>query len=253
VAGKHCSHQPPSAIQRTTGVLMAGAAMVGLAAGTARVVGGDEGSPRTATWAADASIADGSAAGDKAKGDAKEARRKTRAKARRKARRAAGRPTADEVIKLAEKQVGIAEDGNGETKFQDWYMRTGRAKETVARDGGSIGGYADAAWCSMFISWLGDQAGASDQLGLDAWTVEHAKWFQEQGRWGTRPKPGSVVFFAWSGGKKVTDIKHVGMVVKERRDGKVETVEGNSRNAVREQVRSAKDVVGYGYPGYAEK
>ncbi len=55
----------------------------------------------------------------------------------------------------------------------------------------------------MFVSWVGEQVGFTDQIGSDAWTVEHARWFQEHGRWGTEPKPGAIVFYAWSGSKKV--------------------------------------------------
>lgn len=159
---------------------------------------------------------------------------------------------ADDVIKLAEKQIGIAENGSGSTKFQDWYMSTDRAEETVRRDGGDIEGYSAAAWCSMFISWLGTELDFSDQMGQDAWTVAHAEWFKDQDRWGTTPRPGAVVFFNWAGGKSLDDIEHVGLVVEDNRDGTIKTVEGNTDNAVRERERSTSDVVGYGYPEYAK-
>ncbi|MFD0852886.1 CHAP domain-containing protein, partial [Actinomadura adrarensis] len=164
------------------------------------------------------------------------------------------KPTVKEMLDLAQEQVGISEDSGGETKFQEWYVGSDRAEETVARDGGgSPRVYSSAAWCSMFISWLGDQTGFTDQVGSDAWTVEHARWFKEEGRWGTKPKPGAIVFFAWNGSKNISSIKHVGIVVEDKGDGQVATIEGNSRNAVREQVRSAGDIVGYGYPEYADE
>ncbi|WP_019630882.1 CHAP domain-containing protein [Actinomadura atramentaria] len=162
------------------------------------------------------------------------------------------RPTAQELLKVAESQVGVHEDGGGETKFQDWYMSTDRAKETVRRDGGSISGYKDASWCSMFVSWVGNKVGFSDQVGQDAWTIAHAEWFKDEGRWGTKPKPGAVVFFSWDGGKSLDSIEHVGFVVKDNGDGTVETVEGNTSNAVKMRTRDTDQIVGYGYPDYAK-
>ncbi|TDD66876.1 CHAP domain-containing protein, partial [Actinomadura rubrisoli] len=163
------------------------------------------------------------------------------------------RPTAEEAIRLARSQVGIEEDGGGETKFQEWYMSTSRAGETVARDGGSIGQYGDASWCDMFISWIGDRLGFSDGMGKDAWTVAHARWFQDTGRWGDEPRPGAIVFYDWDGGGAVGGINHVGMVIKKLGDGRIQTVEGNTGDAVMVKSRSTDKVVGYGYPDYAAR
>ncbi|TMQ93082.1 CHAP domain-containing protein [Actinomadura soli] len=160
------------------------------------------------------------------------------------------RPTAAEAIKLARSQVGIEEEDGGGTKFQKWYMGTSRARQTLARDGGSLRGYGDANWCDMFISWIGERIGFTDQIGSDAWTVAHARWFQANGRWGTEPRPGAIVFYAWDGGKASGDIRHVGMVIKKVDAGTIEAVEGNTGNAVRVKERSTSDIVGYGYPGY---
>ncbi|MGW4793864.1 CHAP domain-containing protein [Nonomuraea sp. NPDC004297] len=161
--------------------------------------------------------------------------------------------TADQVLTLAKAQVGISENAaGGGTKFQQWYADSPRASETVARDGGNRAAYLNAAWCSMFVSWVGEHSGARPQIGWDAYTVTHAKWFAANGRWGTAAKPGSVVFFAWDGGKKLNDIQHVGFVVKDNQDGTISTVEGNTGNGkVEERVRPKSQVVGYGYPSYA--
>jgi hypothetical protein len=158
--------------------------------------------------------------------------------------------TAGAVIGLAEKQIGIREDQSGQTKFNQWYTSTPDARNTARRDGGAVSGYDHAAWCDMFVSWVGAQAGVKD-MGRDAYTVAHAKWFQKIKRWGETPRPGAVVFYAWNGGG--TDgIGHVGLVVKANGDGTITTVEGNTTgNAVAEKVRSTSQVVGYGYPQYA--
>ncbi|QFG27523.1 CHAP domain-containing protein [Actinomadura sp. WMMB 499] len=162
------------------------------------------------------------------------------------------KPTAQDAIALAEKQVGIEEDASGETKFNEWYVESERSKKTVDRDGGSLAGYSDAAWCSMFISWIGSQIGAGDQFGHDAYTVTHAQWFKDQGRWGTEPEPGAIVFFDWGGSDSVDAIDHVGMVIEKIDDGTVKTVEGNTSSAVRVRERSTSSIVGYGYPEYAK-
>ncbi|SDJ77792.1 CHAP domain-containing protein [Nonomuraea jiangxiensis] len=160
--------------------------------------------------------------------------------------------TASQVLALARAQIGTSEnsDGGG-TKYQKWYASTPRAAETVARDGGTTAGYLDAAWCSMFVSWVGNQTGARNLIGWDAYTVAHAKWFADNHRFGDEPKPGAVVFFSWSGSKSIDDIQHVGFVVKDNGNGTISTIEGNTAGTVAARVRSKSQVVGYGYPDYA--
>jgi hypothetical protein len=160
---------------------------------------------------------------------------------------------ASEVIKLAQKQVGISEGKAGQTKFHDWYVSTPHAKATAQRDGGfSVKAYNGAQWCEMFGSWLGAQTGVKN-MGWDAYTVQHASWFKKTDRWGHKPKPGAVVFFDWQNGSKghIGDIDHVGLVVKDNGGGKVKTIEGNSNNEVEKKIRDKSQIVGYGYPDYA--
>jgi hypothetical protein len=170
------------------------------------------------------------------------------------AQAAAGLPKVSpaDMIKLATRQIGVREnsDGGG-TKFQEWYMSTPRARQTVARDGGSIADYENAPWCDIFVSWLGGKLGIQPVMGSDSYTVEHARWFAEHNRWGDTPKPGAVVFYSWDGGKSLDDIDHVGIVVKDNGDGTIKTVEGNTGSGeVMSRTRSTGDVVGYGYPFY---
>jgi CHAP domain len=160
-------------------------------------------------------------------------------------------PSAADALRLALAQVGVTEnaDGGG-TIYQKWFVSSPWAVRGVERYGGSVGDYANASWCDMFISWIGDQLGVTG-MGADAFTPAHAQWFKDQGRWGQTPTPGAVVFFSWSGGKSVGDIDHVGMVIKDDHDGTIQTVEGNTDNAVEVRTRDVSSVVGYGYPDYA--
>ncbi|MEU8322153.1 CHAP domain-containing protein [Nonomuraea sp. NPDC048881] len=161
--------------------------------------------------------------------------------------------TAQQVLAMAKAQVGTSENAyGGGTKFQKWYADSQRAAETIARDGGTRAMYLNAPWCSIFVSWVGEHTGARPQVGWDAWTVAHAKWFAANDRWGAEARPGAVVFFSWGGSKSLDAIQHVGFVVKDNQDGTISTIEGNTGNGkVEERVRPKSQVVGYGYPQYA--
>jgi hypothetical protein len=158
--------------------------------------------------------------------------------------------SAQAIVNLAKAQIGIKENSaGGGTKFQQWYASSNEARRTVQRDGGAVTDYVNAAWCDMFVSWLGARTGAKG-FGADAYTIEHAKWFQQQGRWGNTPKPGAVVFYSMTGSGGIEGIDHVGLVVKNNDDGTIQSVEGNTSNAVLERQRPVSMAVGYGYPAY---
>lgn len=159
-------------------------------------------------------------------------------------------PSAADALKLATAQVGVTEDAaGGGTKFQKWFVSSPWAVRGVERDGGTVSDYEDANWCDMFVSWVGAQLNVKG-MGADAFTRTHAQWFKDQGRWGQTPTPGAVVFFSWSGSKSIDDIDHVGLVMEDNHDGTIQTVEGNTDNAVRIRTRDVSTVVGYGYPEY---
>ncbi|WP_336205328.1 CHAP domain-containing protein [Nonomuraea sp. LPB2021202275-12-8] len=157
------------------------------------------------------------------------------------------------VLKVAESQIGVKENAaGGGTPYHSWYMSSPRASETLARDGGgSPQLYANAPWCAMFVSWVGEKAGARTSMGWDAYTVTYADWFKANQHWGTQAKPGSVVFYDWNGGKSTSGIDHVGLVKHDNGNGTITTIEGNTGNGkVEERVRPTSQVVGYGYPEY---
>ncbi|MED7925107.1 CHAP domain-containing protein [Nonomuraea sp. LP-02] len=220
-----------TALRATLGAaLAAGAVAGGVAAGTAAHADADVRPPAQAAHVAQAG----------ANGEAGE-------------RTQAVKVTAAQVLATARAQIGTTEnaDGGG-TKFQDWYATSQRGAETAARDGGNITSYKNAPWCSMFVSWVGEHTGARSQIGWDAYTVTHAKWFEANHRFGTEAKPGAVVFFSWSGSKSLSAINHVGFVVKDNGDGTISTIEGNTGNGkVEQRTRPTSQVVGYGYPTYA--
>jgi hypothetical protein len=162
--------------------------------------------------------------------------------------------TTQSVLQVAESQIGVKENAaGGGTPYHSWYMSSPRASETLARDGGGQPAlYANAPWCAMFVSWVGEKAGARASVGWDAYTVTYADWFKDNKHWGTVAKPGAVVFYDWNGSKDISAVDHVGLVKKDNGDGTITTIEGNTGNGkVEERVRPTSQVVGYGYPEYA--
>lgn len=112
----------------------------------------------------------------------------------------------------------------------------------------------DAPWCNMAISFEAGHSGNLDAIGGKfAWTVAHAKAFQNRGRWhyglgGVRP--GDVVFIDWSGTRVIDNIDHVGLVEAVHSDGSITTLEGNTSDRFLRRRRDVSCVVGYGRPAY---
>lgn len=141
--------------------------------------------------------------------------------------------TPADVIGVAAGELGYVEGPNNANKYGEWY------------------GLNHNPWCDMFVSWVFDQLGAGHIGGRFAYTPSHALWFKQQGRWGTTPQIGAMVFFRFSGPR----IHHVGIVTGIGR-GYVDTIEGNTDEAggrtggkVMRRRRSS-GIVGYGYPAY---
>lgn len=144
----------------------------------------------------------------------------------------------DALLAVAESQLGYAEQADGTTKFGHWYEATHAKKP----------GFADAAWCDMFVSWAATQTGQADAVGQFAWTPDHAQWYKDQGAWGSVPQPGAVVFFDWDGSNDIAAIDHVGLVKSVTGPETVTTIEGNISNQVVSKTRDHATIVGYGYP-----
>ncbi|SEG75431.1 CHAP domain-containing protein [Thermomonospora echinospora] len=130
-------------------------------------------------------------------------------------------------------------------------------RDYAARHGGE---FLRAAWCDMAVTYWARQSGNRAAVlpgGDRAYTVWHAQDFQKIGRWHTgttanvdRARPGDIVFFDWGASNSVGAIDHVGVVEKVLGGGRLQTIEGNTGDAVKRRVRSASVIAGYGRPAY---
>lgn len=150
------------------------------------------------------------------------------------------------MLDAAVKTLGLAGRPNFITR--DYASRHGQA-------------FASASWCDMGVTWWArssDNARAVLPAGDRAYTIWHAQDFQKLKRWRTGTavnirryaRPGDIVFFDWGGADVVGAIDHVGVIIRNLGDGRVETIEANTGDAVRRRVRGASVIAGFGQPVY---
>ncbi len=140
---------------------------------------------------------------------------------------------AQDIVGIAETQVGYYEGSNGYTKYGDWY------------------GMPNADWCAMFVSWCADQAGVDSSVFQKfALCSAGADYFISQGNFHYSgnyiPQAGDLIFYASYG-----NIYHVGLVTGS--DGyNVYSIEGNYNEAVSNVSYSLSygDIMGYATPDY---
>lgn len=141
----------------------------------------------------------------------------------------------ENIVKTALSQLGQV----GGKPYWSWFGYNGRVE-----------------WCAIFVSWCAEQCGyvekdiifkhASCTTGVSLWKKRGL--FQERSS-GYIPKPGDLIYFVWTPGDSGSD--HVGIV--ESSDGKnVYTIEGNSGDAVKQNVYSLSSqlIIGYATPLY---
>src|SRR5205823_5001711 len=145
----------------------------------------------------------------------------------------------DDIVRIAQQQVGLREDPDG--------CNCGPQVQKFL--GSSAGEY----WCADFTSWVYNEAGHPFSGGADGgWRIPGVvamhQWLADNGVWDDRsgadsPRPGDVITFR--------DDDHVGIV--EAVEGtSVRTIEGNSANQVARRTYESADggysgeIVGWG-------
>lgn len=141
-----------------------------------------------------------------------------------------------QIAALASAELGVAEQPPGSND----------APRIAEYRTATAGAAAGQPWCAYFTSWVAAKAGVPigpDGQGL-GYVPTVKQWAEQTGRYipaGTgSPQVGDLVVFD-RGGDGVLD--HIGVVTGASPDGSIQTVEGNSSNAV-----SARS---YGPGGYA--
>ena len=154
-------------------------------------------------------------------------------------------PTVNQVLALAKSQVGTTE----------YPPNSNNVIYNTAYYGHDVSG-SSYPWCAVFVWWVFAQF-TPCLVKKTASCMDMAQWFKDNGKWGTTPHPGDVVFFKFNTNSRWTN--HVG-IVEEVLDGgaKIKTIEGNTSTssddnggAVMERTRTS-NIVGYGRPAYSE-
>ena len=147
----------------------------------------------------------------------------------------------DNMLKIAESQLGYRETAENHTKYGKWYGMDGQP------------------WCAMFVSWCARRAGVPQSVipNFASCTYGGMKWFREQGRWKNAsytPQGGDIVFFDWEeedGSGRDGQAEHVAIVEYATKDT-IHTIEGNTDNEMVERRERPRDgsILGFGVPAY---
>lgn len=149
----------------------------------------------------------------------------------------------EDIIAIAETQLGYTEGAGDITKYGAWYGMNGQP------------------WCAMFVSWCANEAGISNSVIKSHASCDVGmQWFDENGRFfpgrkygGTYiPKRGDIVYFGLQLNNGDFDSNHVGIVYKVD-DKRIYVIEGNSSKKVQRVSYPMDDdgyILGYGVPDY---
>lgn len=157
--------------------------------------------------------------------------------------------TANDIIKVAQNEVGTYATAVKKCKYNTWYY-------------GYEASGSGYDWCAVFVCWVFNKAGAASLIPVKSASCGYlAKGFQDKGQLiQSGYKAGDVVFFHWSSerstlvpGTYVSD--HVGIIKSVNSDGSYTVIEGNTGNtaygAVLERTRYASSFSCAGRPKYS--
>ena len=142
----------------------------------------------------------------------------------------------DDIVAVAEKQLGYKETPVNYTKYGKWYGCDGQP------------------WCAMFVTWCARKADIPRNIIVKyAGCTSGRRWFREHNVYkqrtsGYTPRKGDLIFFTDNGGKICC---HTGIVTSVS-GGEVHTIEGNTNDQVARRnydLGSAK-IDGYAVPKY---
>ena len=126
--------------------------------------------------------------------------------------------TANDIINLAEKQVGIKE----------YPMNSNKVKYNTAYYGREVSGSA-YPWCCAFVWWIFNELKANDLFygGKKTAYCPTLRNYHKKQRITDNYKPGDIIFFDFTGKKKKAG--HVGICVEfNKAKGTITTIDGNT-------------------------
>lgn len=142
--------------------------------------------------------------------------------------------TAEDVLENARRSLGVVRGPVNDTEFGRWY------------------GMNHNPWCAMAVSKWSYDAGlpipATTTKGY-AYCPSGVAYFKRIGRFSDTPSVGAHVFFSFPG--EGAGVNHVGLVEKILDNGVIQTIEGNTDDAVLRRHRKSF-IAGYGHPPYGE-
>ena len=145
---------------------------------------------------------------------------------------AGGTPAGQAIVNLVRGEVGQAEQPPGSNDSP----RIAQYRQATA--GSGVG-----AWCAYFTSWAAREAGVPlGDAGQGFGRVDDVyAWAQRAGKaipaGGAAPQPGDLI--VWD--------EHIGVVESVLPDGRIQTIEGNSSDAVTRRVHDASGGGAIGY------
>lgn len=145
--------------------------------------------------------------------------------------------TAENVLSNARDSIGFSRAPVNDTKFGEWY------------------GMNHNPWCAMAVSKWSFDAGlpipATTSKGY-AYCPSGISYFKRLDRFSDKPTVGAHVYFSFPGEGPAGVANHVGLVEKILDNGTIQTIEGNTDDAVLRRNRKAF-IVGYGHPPYSDE
>lgn len=142
--------------------------------------------------------------------------------------------TAEAVLENARRALGFVRAPVNDTEFGRWY------------------GMNHNPWCAMAVSKWSYDAGlpipATTAKGY-AYCPSGVAYFKRIGRFNSTPAVGAHVYFEFPG--EGAGVNHVGIVEKVLDNGVIQTIEGNTDDAVLRRKRKSF-IAGYGHPPYSD-
>lgn len=140
----------------------------------------------------------------------------------------------EKFLKIAQSQIGYAEQKDGTTKYGVWY------------------GIPKGDWCAMFVSWCANQASVlNDRIPKYAGCGDGVRWFQKKNQWVSVPKAGDIGFLKPT--KAGATSSHT-FIVKKVSGNTITTIEGNLSDKVKLTTRklNATNILGFGSVQWGE-